>query len=147
MKLHEGKIKNDGDRWSLHSFKIELSAKEESLLNKLIDILDNEGFTSSRYDELAEILGESKDHVMQLLNIAEQKGEVLRLDGSLMFTKKNYEILISHVKKYFSSHSKLSVPEFKELAGTSRKYAVPLLEYLDKQKITYRDGNSRKLVV
>ncbi len=147
MKFHEDKIKNDGDRWSLYSFKIELSVKEESLLNKLMDILDNEGFTSSRYDELAEILGESKDHVMQLLNIAEQKGEVLRLDGSLMFTKQNYEILISQVKKYFNLHSELSVPEFKELAGTSRKYAVPLLEYLDKQKITYRDGNSRKLVV
>ncbi len=147
LEFHQNKIKNDGDRWSLDSFKIELSAKEENLLNKLMEILDKEGFTSSRYDELAEILGESKDHVMQLLNIAEQKGEVLRLDGSLMFTKQNYEILISQVKKYFNSNTELSVPEFKELAGTSRKYAVPLLEYLDKQKITYRDGNSRKLVV
>jgi selenocysteine-specific elongation factor len=40
----------------------------------------------------------------------------------------------------------MSVLEFKELAHTSRKYAVPLLEYFDKKKITYREGNIRKLV-
>ncbi len=40
----------------------------------------------------------------------------------------------------------MSVSEFKELAETTRKYAVPLLEYFDKKKITYREGNSRKLV-
>ena len=40
----------------------------------------------------------------------------------------------------------MSISELKELAETSRKYAVPLLEYFDKKKITYREGNSRKLV-
>ena len=38
----------------------------------------------------------------------------------------------------------MSVKEFKEISQTSRKYAVPLLEYLDKNKITYRVGNERK---
>ena len=33
----------------------------------------------------------------------------------------------------------------KEITNTSRKYAVPLLEFLDKQKITYRIGNERKI--
>ena len=36
--------------------------------------------------------------------------------------------------------------QFKDIANTSRKYAVPLLEYFDKQKITFRDGNERKLL-
>ena len=40
----------------------------------------------------------------------------------------------------------ITYKEFKELAETSRKYAVPLLEYFDKLKITYRKGNTRKLV-
>ena len=37
------------------------------------------------------------------------------------------------------------VKEFKNLVGTTRKYAIPLLEYLDKLEITYRDNNERKL--
>jgi selenocysteine-specific elongation factor len=40
----------------------------------------------------------------------------------------------------------MSITDFKNIVNTSRKYAVPLLEYFDKIKITYRDGNNRKLV-
>ena len=83
---------------------------------------------------------------MLLLNIAEQRGDVLRLDESLMFTRGNFSSLRGKVINFFDNESELSVSQFKDLADTSRKYAVPLLEYFDKQKITYRDGNSRKLV-
>ena len=48
------------------------------------------------------------------------------------------------IDEYFEKNTTLSVKDFKELTYTSRKYAVPLLEYLDKEKITYRLGNERK---
>jgi selenocysteine-specific elongation factor len=38
---------------------------------------------------------------------------------------------------------RLSVPQFKELAGVSRKYAIPLLEYLDRERVTRREGDER----
>ena len=63
-----------------------------------------------------------------------------------MFTQKNFIILHEKVNQFFSNHPEMSILEFKELAHTSRKYAVPLLEYFDKKKITYREGNIRKLV-
>ena len=50
-----------------------------------------------------------------------------------------------NIAEYFSKNNKLTVSEFKNIAKTSRKYAVPLLEYFDKQKITYREDNYRKL--
>ena len=65
---------------------------------------------------------------------------------STLLFKKNFTDLKNKVMRHFISSKILSVPEFKELAKTSRKYAVPLLEYFDKQKITYRDGNIRKLL-
>ena len=39
----------------------------------------------------------------------------------------------------------MNVGEFKNIADTTRKYAVPILEYFDKQNLTYRIGNTRKL--
>ena len=39
----------------------------------------------------------------------------------------------------------MSVTDFNNIIGFSRKYAVPLLEFLDKNKITYRIDNNRKL--
>ena len=114
--------------------------------DSLVTVLNREGFTSSRYDELANKLGADKQKVLLLLNIAEQRGDVLRLDESLMFTRDNFLLLQEKVIKFFDNEPELSVSKFKDLADTSRKYAVPLLEYFDKKKITYRDGNSRKLV-
>jgi selenocysteine-specific elongation factor len=38
------------------------------------------------------------------------------------------------------------VPEFKDWTGISRKYAIPLLEYLDRERVTRRDGDSRVIL-
>ena len=142
----ENKIKSVNDKWALSEFLIELTNIEDELLHDLITVLNGEGFTSSRYDELANKLGADKQKVLLLLNVAEQRGDVLRLDESLMFTRDNFLLLQEKVIKFFDNEPELSVSKFKDLADTSRKYAVPLLEYFDKKKITYRDGNSRKLV-
>ena len=56
----------------------------------------------------------------------------------------NYKKLLDIINLYFKNNNSLSVKDFKDITNTSRKYAVPLLEYLDKQKITYRVGNERK---
>jgi selenocysteine-specific elongation factor len=39
--------------------------------------------------------------------------------------------------------ARFGVPEFKDWTGISRKYAIPLLEYLDRERLTRRDGDSR----
>jgi selenocysteine-specific elongation factor len=39
--------------------------------------------------------------------------------------------------------ARFSVPEFKDWTGVSRKYAIPLLEFLDRERITRREGDSR----
>ena len=54
-------------------------------------------------------------------------------------------LLIDAIRKYFGKNQSLDIKTFKELTSTSRKFAVPLLEYLDKIGITYRLGNERKL--
>jgi selenocysteine-specific elongation factor len=42
--------------------------------------------------------------------------------------------------------SKIDVAQFKELTGVSRKYAIPLLEYLDRERITRRVGDMREIL-
>jgi selenocysteine-specific elongation factor len=39
-----------------------------------------------------------------------------------------------------------AVPEFKDWTGISRKYAIPLLEYLDREHVTKREGDSRVIL-
>ena len=67
------------------------------------------------------------------------------LDASLIFSKENMDCLIKDINDFFISNDSLDIKHFKELTGTTRKFAVPLLEYLDKINITYRIGNGRRL--
>lgn len=132
--------------FSLDEFSIELSDSEISLQNDIINILEKEGFSSSRYDEIAVCLKVSKEKIKLLINLLEKEGKVIRLDESLIFTYNNFKKLIKKVRYFFKNQDLMTVPQFKELAGTTRKYAVPLLEYFDKNKITYREKEGRKLI-
>ena len=144
--LDDKSISQKGELFLNPNFSITLSSEDDSLQNSILNQLDQEGFTSSTLAQLSLKTGSSKEKLMQVLNVAEQQGKLLRIDGKLMFTQKNFIILREKVNQFFSNHPEMSVLEFKELAHTSRKYAVPLLEYFDKKKITYREGNIRKLV-
>ncbi len=54
--------------------------------------------------------------------------------------------LIEDVKNLKLKNPKLGVGEFKDLTGVTRKYAIPLLEYLDRQRITRRVGEDRLIL-
>jgi len=147
QKMQDDKtIIQEGKVWHNPEFTVTLSNEEDALQSNLLSQLNEEGFTSSNLSQLSKKTGNSKDKLMRLLIIAEQQGKLLRINGNLMFTQTNFLKLQKKVAQHFTNHSEMSVSEFKELAETSRKYAVPLLEYFDKKKITFREGNSRKLV-
>jgi len=141
-----GILKQKDEHLSLSSHSIQLSDDEEKMMLQLMTILDKEGFASSNYKDLAASVGKSEKEVKQLLKIAGDLNKIITLEGSLIFTQNNFLNLKSKVVEHFRSNGVISVPQFKELAETTRKYAVPLLEYFDKMKITYRVGNERKLV-
>jgi len=51
----------------------------------------------------------------------------------------------ARVEAHFDQHPRMTAAEFRDLLGTSRKYAVPLLEWLDSHGVTVRDGDYRRL--
>lgn len=72
-------------------------------------------------------------------------GEILKISNEFYFASKVISELVDKVKNYAAKTSDrlIDVPTFKDLAGISRKYAIPLLEYFDQQKITRRAGDKR----
>ena len=141
-----GKVNRNGEYWSTSNFSVEFSEEESKVYNKILQKLDAEGFYSSNIKDFSSLTGIKNTELIPLLKIGEMKGEIIRLTETLMFTKSNFNNLKENVVSHIKSKDSISVGEFKDLANTSRKYAVPLLEYFDKQKITYRDGNERKLI-
>lgn len=70
------------------------------------------------------------------------QGEWVNVSG-FYFNKNDLEAAKERIVNFLDKNKEVSVAEVRELWGTSRKYAVPLLEYFDQLKITRRQGDKR----
>jgi selenocysteine-specific elongation factor len=71
------------------------------------------------------------------------EGEIVRLADDLIYTRDQLARLESEVTAVLRAKGELTVADFKAITGVSRKYAVPLLEYLDGRGVTRRSGDNR----
>ncbi len=87
----------------------------------------------------------TKDQARKVFQILLDSGEIIKVTNDFYFTQFAINELIGKLKSYADKTPDrlIDVPTFKDLAGISRKYAIPLLEYFDQQKITRRAGDKR----
>jgi selenocysteine-specific elongation factor len=79
----------------------------------------------------------------ELLVYLAAEGEIVRLGDDLAYTREQLARLEAKVTEVLLAKGVLGVADFKEATGVSRKYAVPLLEYLDGRGISRRSGDNR----
>ena len=56
---------------------------------------------------------------------------------------KTYQDAVKQVKEHFKKEEKLTLAEFRDMSGSSRKYTMAILEYMDKKELTKRVENYR----
>jgi selenocysteine-specific elongation factor len=71
---------------------------------------------------------------------------LIKISEELVFHRSALEELRRQMAAYRAKSSKIDVAQFKELTGVSRKYAIPLLEYLDRERVTRRVGDERVIL-
>jgi selenocysteine-specific elongation factor len=71
---------------------------------------------------------------------------LIKITDDLVFHRSALEALRQRVASEKTKSSRIDVARFKDLAGVSRKYAIPLLEYLDREHVTRRVGDERVLL-
>ena len=71
---------------------------------------------------------------------------LVKISDDLVFHRSALEELRQRVSAYKAKSAKIGVAEFKDLTGVSRKYAIPLLEYLDRERVTRRVGDQREIL-
>ncbi len=141
--LKEKKLKFNNDVYYDNDFEIKLDDKDMKMKLDIIEYLNNQKFNTSSFKELSSVFNYNENSIYKLLKM-ENNNNVIIINGTYIITKLNYQNLLDIIKKYFEKKDLLTVKDFKDITNTTRKYAVPLLEYLDKEKITYRIGNERK---
>jgi selenocysteine-specific elongation factor len=71
---------------------------------------------------------------------------LVKISDELVFHRSALEELRRQVAAYKVKSAKIDVAKFKELTAVSRKYAIPLLEYLDRERVTKRVGDAREIL-
>jgi len=81
----------------------------------------------------------------ELLNNLIGQGKVIKVNDSVVFSASAYQSMKSQIIDHIKSNGSITVAEARTIFDSSRKYILPLMEYLDQQRITRRQGDERVL--
>lgn len=113
----------------------------------IISVLEKARFQPPSKEEVSEALNVPLKTVADILKLLSKEGKLVRINDSMYITASVHNEMLGILRSFYTGHQSMTVAEFRDLLGTSRKYALPFLEYLDSNKITLRVGDVRKLLL
>lgn len=139
-----GKVTSTGTRLKMTDHRAILSAQEEKILELLEEMCYRGEFQSISLGEIRRRFGLSPERLERLLSILAERKKVIQGPEGLFIHSRWLDEVIVKVRSL--GKKELTVAEFKNLTGLSRKYAIPLLELLDQMKVTRRRGAVREIL-
>ena len=144
--VENGKLRAVKDWVATSDHRIELSSEEAEARSFLGDT-----FLKARYQPpaLAEIASKNRRDLKLLQRIARlltQEGTLVKVAEGMVFHRDALEELKQSVQQQKEKRPKIDVAFFKDLAGVTRKHAIPLLEWLDREHVTRRVGSERVIL-
>ncbi len=110
---------------------------------KVADIYERTRFAPPAIDEIAGALGIKPNEARQLITALQKEGRLISIDGKFYLHQDIFDQLIRFLQQHFRESEVLEVGAFKTFVKGSRKYVIPLMEYLDNQRYTERQGDVR----
>lgn len=141
-----GELARKGNLLRLVSHEIQFSEEQETARDRIEKLFLDAGINTPTLKELGDRFPEYTPQVLEstffaLLTL----GKFLKIADNFFVHKTVCEAVQESLIEYLQENGTITVAGFRETAATSRKYAVPFLEYCDSQNLTIRDGNVRRL--
>jgi selenocysteine-specific elongation factor len=143
---HTGSVREDRDRVALASHRIALSPKEAALMEQIETRFASSGTNPPDLDEVIAALRADPAQAQRLYHLLLQRGRLVRIPDGKVFHGQALEDLKRRLWGQRARNPMIDISEFKELSGTSRKNAIPLLEHFDQTRVTRREGNRRLIL-
>ncbi|WP_456431098.1 selenocysteine-specific translation elongation factor [Thermosulfuriphilus sp.] len=143
--ISKGQIIQDQEVIRLSSHKIVLAEEQERLKRQIESIFRRAGLKVPDRDEALSRFREQPELALKLFDYLVQEGRLVRLKDGLYFHQDVLKEVEKKVVSFLKENKEMSIAQFRELTRTSRKYMIPLLEYLDHKKVTLRIGDKRVL--
>lgn len=137
----EREIVAEGDVLRLRGFRPQRKPEEAAAEERMEDVFRRAGLEAPPLHEALGLAGLDEGRARTLLQIMLKDGRLVRISPELVLHREAVEWL----KRMLAERRgrRFGVGEFKDWTGVSRKYAIPLLEYLDRERVTRREGNER----
>ena len=81
----------------------------------------------------------------EVVNLLDDEGKVVKVTETVVFSATAYQEMVDRISTHLGEHGEITVADVRDLLGTSRKYALALMDHLDHVRITRRVGDVRVL--
>jgi selenocysteine-specific elongation factor len=143
----ERKLETQGELIKRAGAQIALQPEELRAKDQIEEAFSSAGLTVPAVKEVLTKLPVESRRAEKLLQILLREKNLVRVTQELIF----HRDALAHLRGQLSTYKKtkgerITVPAFKDLTGITRKYAIPLLEYLDRERVTRRAGDERVIL-
>jgi selenocysteine-specific elongation factor len=139
----QGKIDAQGETVRLAGRRIQLTPEEQAAKDQISLAFETSGLAVPSAPEVLAKLRIDRARGEKLLQILLRENVLFRLTEDLVFHRSALKQLKELITRRKTQSARINVAVFKEITGLSRKYAIPLLEYLDRERVTRRQGDER----
>ncbi|OGP61610.1 MAG: selenocysteine-specific translation elongation factor [Deltaproteobacteria bacterium RBG_13_61_14] len=141
----QGRLKLVEATIALAEHRVELSGADEQALARIRRAYDEHPLDPPATEEVIAGSGLPKEVAQDYLGRLAAAGALVRVSREFFFPAAGLAKARADLVKYLEEHGSITVSAFRELIGTSRKFALPLLAHFDEQGLTVRDGDLRRL--
>jgi selenocysteine-specific elongation factor len=135
----EGVVATAGSTVRRADHQVRLTTQEQAQVNALIANFERDPFNTPSHKDCAALLGN------ELLAALVEQGRLVQPSAEVLFLAETYASMVERIRQTLAANGKITVAEVRDMFKTSRKYALALMEYLDKEGITQRVGDERVL--
>ena len=142
----EKKLSITGDTVILAGRGVVMKDEEAEAKRTIEDAFSKAGLKVPGLKEVVASLPLDKARAQKLVTLLLRDRVLIKLGDDLVFHRAALDSLKEQIRAHKAKSAKIDVATFKDLTGVSRKYAIPLLEHLDRERITRREGDARVIL-
>lgn len=139
----EGAIRVLPQAVALIDFEPGPDTEQSKQIRQIRQIMKESEFLPPSWAELCRTLGLAETKGAEMLQYLLRTGDLVKVTEDLYFQKDVLLEAIQKVTAFLREKGEITVGELRDLLKTSRKYALPLLEYFDRERLTRRVGDKR----
>src|SRR5579862_3393630 len=139
-------VEVSGDLVRLPGHGVVMKDEEAESKKKIEEAFANAGLKVPALHEVIAGLKVDKTRAQKIVTLLLRDKRLVKISDELVFHHSALQQLRRLVALQKTKSPKMDVAKFKELTGVSRKYAIPLLEYLDRERVTRRVGDAREIL-